>query len=73
MPPDNPTSMARTRALMTETERQQIAGEQSQQRKYEATSRIRRRVEEELARDVELLKEHHPELLEELRSVVCDE
>lgn len=65
--------MARTRALMTETERKQIAGEESEQRKYEATSRVRRRINEELNLDVELLKEHHPQLLNELRAVVCDE
>ena len=65
--------MARTRALMTETEREQIAGRQSEQRKYEATSRVRRRINEELGRDVELLEEHHPDLLEELRAVVCKE
>lgn len=63
--------MARTRALLTETERQQIAGEHTDQRKYEAVSRVRARVEEELTTDVELLEEHHPELLEELREVVC--
>lgn len=64
--------MARTRALMTETEREQIAGEDTEQRKYEATSRVRRRINEELRRDVKLLEEHHADLLEELREVVCE-
>ncbi|EMA41945.1 hypothetical protein [Halococcus hamelinensis] len=64
--------MARTRALLTETEREQIAGEQSDKRKYEAVSRARRRVNEELTKDVALLEEHHPDLLAELREVVCD-
>jgi len=62
--------MARTRALLTETERRQIAGEESDQRKYEAVSRVRARIEEELTTDVELLEEYHPDLLEELREVV---
>ena len=66
-------SMARTRALLTETEREHIAGEHTNKRKYEAVSRTRRRVKDELTRDVELLEEHHPELLEEVREVVCDE
>lgn len=63
--------MAKTRALLTETEREQIAGEHGDERKYQATSRIRRRIEDELVRDVEVLEEHHPELLEELREVAC--
>jgi len=65
--------MARTRALMTETERRMIAGEGDDQRRYEAISRIRARVNDELTTDVDLLKEHHPELLDELRDVVCED
>ena len=65
--------MAKTRALLTETEREQIAGEHGDSRKYQATSRVRGRIQEELERDVEVLEEHHPELLEELREVVCEE
>ena len=65
--------VARTRALLTETEREQIAGEHGQRRKYEATSRVRGRIADELVRDVEVLAENHPELLKELREVVCDD
>lgn len=65
--------MAKTRALLTETEREQIAGEHGDTRKYQATSRVRGRIQEELKSDVEVLKEHHPDLLEELREVVCEE
>jgi hypothetical protein len=65
--------VARTRALLTETEREQIAGEHGQRRKYEATSRVRSRIKDELVRDVEVLVENHPELLKELREVVCDD
>lgn len=65
--------MAKTRALLTETEREQIAGEHGRERRYQATSRARRRISDELTTDVELLAEHHPELLSELRQVVCDE
>ena len=64
--------VARTRALLTETEREQIAGEHGQRRKYEATSRVRSRIADELVQDVEVLAENHPELLSELREVVCD-
>jgi hypothetical protein len=66
------TSMAKSRAVLTETEREQIAGEHGDDRKYQATSRARRRIKEELPRDVEILKEHNPDLLDELRDVVCD-
>ncbi|WP_435075251.1 hypothetical protein [Halorubrum sp. HHNYT27] len=65
--------MAKTRALLTETEREQIAGEHGNSRKYQATSRVRGRIQEELESDMEVLKEHHPDLLEELREVVCKE
>lgn len=64
--------MAKTRALLTETEREQIAGEHSDSRRYQATSRVRRRIEEELTQDIEVLEDHHPDLLEELREVVCE-
>lgn len=65
--------MAKTRALLTETEREQIAGEHGDDRRYQATSRVRRRLNEELTTDLAVLEEHHPDLLAELREVVCDE
>lgn len=71
--PSNASDMAGTRALITETEREHIAGKASPKRKYESTSRVRRRINEELPKDIEILEEHHPELLEELREVVCPE
>jgi hypothetical protein len=64
--------MAKTRALLTETEREQIAGEHGDSRKYQAVSRVRSRIEDELATDVEVLLEHHPDLYEELQEVVCE-
>lgn len=67
------SKMAKTRAIMTETERKRIAGQEDVEeiKKYQAISRVRRRIEEELSLDVAILREHHPELLEELRDVVC--
>ena len=67
--------MARTRALMTETERNRIAGvEQVEDRKrYQAISEVRNRIQDEMVKDVEALKENHPGLLNELRDVVCDD
>jgi hypothetical protein len=39
---------------------------------YEARSRFRTRIEESVSEDVELLEQHQPELLEELREIVCE-
>lgn len=64
--------MADSRALITDTEHEQIAGEHGDKRRYEATSRVRRRVNERLPDDLELLETHHPELLSEIRDVVCE-
>lgn len=65
--------MAKTRALLTETERKQLAGEEGDERKYQATSRVRRRINEELTIDIEVLSKHHPDLFSEIQSVVCEE
>ncbi|WP_053949313.1 hypothetical protein [Halolamina sediminis] len=40
--------------------------------RYQAISRVRRKIDDELTTDVEVLRENHPELYEELRQVVCD-
>ncbi|WP_224268018.1 hypothetical protein [Haloprofundus salinisoli] len=65
--------MARRRALLTNRERELIAETEKSDRRYQAVSRVRRKISEELTEDVELLAEHHPDLLDELRDVVCDE
>ncbi|WP_090303552.1 hypothetical protein [Natronorubrum texcoconense] len=66
--------MARTRALMTKTDRKQITGGEhvDENNRYQAISRVRGRINEELPRDIEVLQEHHPELYDELREIVCD-
>jgi len=63
------------RALTTDRDRHQIAHAEgvSDSEHYQAVSRVRRRIDENLAEDIELLAEHHPGLLEELRDVVCEE
>jgi hypothetical protein len=65
--------MAR-RALLTDRERELIeAGEEADDDlRYQAVSRVRRKIEDELPTDVELLREHHPDLFEELRQTVCE-
>ena len=60
------------RGLLTEGEREYLRGESSDQRMYEARSRFRTRIEESVSEDIELLEKHQPELLEELREIVCE-
>ena len=59
---------------MTTTDRERITGEVDvpDEKRYQAIHRVRSRIEE-LETDVDVLREHHPELLEELREVVCDD
>ncbi|MDL0138784.1 hypothetical protein PNP85_04600 [Halobacterium salinarum] len=65
--------MAR-RALLTDRERELIEGgdDVDEDLRYQAISRVRRKINEELTTDVEVLQEQHPQLLEELREVVCN-
>ena len=66
--------MARTRALLTQTDRDQIANDvnENENKRYQAISRVRSRIQDELPQDVEVLRKHHPGLFEELRNVVCE-
>lgn len=68
----NAVGMSKYRAIMTTTDRERIAGEAGDpdKKRYESVSRVRSRIDE-LEKDVEILEEHHPELLEELQDVVC--
>ena len=67
--------MAKSRGLITDTERERISGEADVEdsKRYQAISRVRRRIQEELPQDIALLEEHHPALLEELHEVVCND
>lgn len=65
-------TMARRRALLTDTERELLEGAEKSDRYYQVVSRVRRKIAEELSEDVALLEEHHPELLGELQEVVCE-
>ena len=66
-------SIERTRAILTVGEREALAGNTDSSRRYQSTTRVRRRLEDELPTDVELLREHHPDLFGQLQEVVCDE
>ncbi|SFS63393.1 hypothetical protein [Halostagnicola kamekurae] len=67
--------MGRYRAIMTDTDREYISGEAdaSESQRLQSISRVRSRINDELTKDIEVLEEHHPELLEELRDVVCED
>lgn len=64
--------MATGRALCTDTEREYLEGKHGEQRRYEAISRIRARIDGPLSDDLTHLEEHAPDLANELRSVVCE-
>lgn len=59
---------------MTGTDRKYVAGEgvEDENQRYQAVSRVRDRLDE-LEKDVEVLEESHPELLAEIREIVCEE
>jgi len=69
------TAMGRYRAVMTETDREYISGESdaTDHQVQQSVSRVRSRINDELPKDIEVLEEHRPDLLEELREVVCEE
>jgi len=64
--------MSEGRGSLTEEERKAIAGEKSDSYRWKTRSFFRSRLEA-VEGDVAVLREHDPELLEELREVVCDE
>lgn len=63
--------MSKGRGLLTENEREAIAGEASNNYRYKTRSFFRDRLDE-LEKDVEVLAEHDRELLDELREKVCE-
>lgn len=63
-----------TRALLTDRQREILADpDVDPDRRYQAVSRIRRRIQNDLRDDCAILEEHHPDLYEELVDVVCSE
>ena len=73
--PDDVPAVTDGRALTTDRDRNQIARVDgvSDSEHYQAVSRVRRRIRENMAEDVELLQEHHEGLLDELREIVCED
>ncbi|AFO59199.1 hypothetical protein NJ7G_3985 [Natrinema sp. J7-2] len=50
-----------------------LAEEDGGNRRYQAISEIRSRITEEMETDIEILRENHPQLLKELREIVCED
>lgn len=75
MPDSVSEQMAKRRALLTEAEREILAGERDvkDNYRYSVESRVRTRIRDELPGDVETLREHYPEIFEGLREAVCDD
>ena len=65
--------MSTGRGILTGYEKDCLAGQTEKQREYEARSRVLSRIDGPLKDDVEHLREHEPDLLDELRAVVCEE
>jgi hypothetical protein len=66
--------MGRYRALMTDTDREHITGENNptQNQKDQSVYRVRQRIREELPQDIKILREHRPDVFEELKEIVCE-
>lgn len=67
--------MGRYRAIMTDTDRRYISGEgdATDNQRMQSVSRVRSRITKELSHDIDVLEEHRPDLLHDLRDVVCDD
>ena len=62
------------RGLLTEREREILTGDAdvTDNYRYRVISRVRTKIEA-IGRDMDVLEEQRPDLLDELREVVCDE
>lgn len=67
--------MGRYRAVMTATDREYISGEgdATDHQVQQSVTRVRSRINDELPQDIEILENHRPDLLEDLREVVCED
>lgn len=66
------SAMSQGRGLLTESEREAIAGNASDSYRYKTRSFFRDRLDK-LADDIAVLEEHDSELLDELREIVCED
>lgn len=67
-------NVARTRALLTENDREVLAGEKGDQnRQRNVKWEVESRIEDELVSDVEVLQNHQPDLYDKLCEIVCED
>lgn len=73
MPDTESDQMAKRRALLTDAEREILAGERDvkDNYRYSVESRVRTRIRDELAEDVDTLRTHYPEIFDDMADVVC--
>lgn len=66
--------MSRRRAVLTDREREmlQVPREERDDPHYVVISQVRTKIHDELAEDLEILRENHEALFDELREVVCN-
>ncbi len=57
---------------LVKKEMHELMSGESIQRVYEVRSHLRTRMQVGLPSDIEVLEEHHSDLLEELREIVCE-
>ena len=62
--------MDRRRAILTDSERSVLENETESDRYYQVVSRVRRKINEELPQDVQIIRQNHAELYQELCDVV---
>ena len=72
--PSASLAMRKYRAIMMSTDRERLTGKADihEEKRYQTVHRVWSRIKE-LETDVEVLEEHHPELLKELRDMVCED
>lgn len=74
-PDATPQMSEEGRALLTQSEREILSGEREVNTNYEykVKSLVRVRIRKKFGRDVEILREHFPEVFEMIEGEVCDE
>lgn len=73
-PEATPQMSEEGRALLTKSEREILSGERDVKDNYEykVRSLVRVRVRKKFGRDVEILREHFPEVFEMIEEEVCE-
>lgn len=71
LPDTEAQSVTRRRAILTDRERELLRDENAGDQRYVVISRVRTKIQEELGEDADILQQHHSDLYDELREVIC--